>query len=81
MSGGKPVFVSEMYSPRARMSSGSVHSAASCPREETSFSSRFLDSDRAGQARMACWKDSGSIPHQGQDVVGFSSNQEGWAAR
>jgi len=69
ISGGKPVFVSEMDSPRARMRSGSVHSAASCPREETSFSSRFLASDRSGQARMACWKDSGSIPHRGQGVL------------
>jgi len=81
MSGGKPVFVSEMYSPRARMRSGSLHSSASCPREETSFSRRFLASDRAGQARMACWKESGSIPHRRQVILGSSSDQEGWAAR
>jgi len=63
------------------MRSGSVHSAASCPREETSLSSRFLASDWAGQARMACLKDYGSVPHQGQVVLGLLSNQEGWAAR
>jgi len=80
MSGGTPVFVTEMYSPRGRMRSRSVHSGASCLREETSFSCRFLDSDRARQVRMACWKDSGSIPHWGLVVLGFSSKQEGWAA-
>ena len=63
------------------MRSGSVHSAASCPREETSSSRRSLASDRGGQGSMACWKDSDSILHRGHVVSGFLSNQEGWAAR
>jgi len=81
MSGGKPVFVSEMYSPRAGLRPSLVHSGASCPREETPFSKRSLAPDRAGQVRRACWKDSGPIPPPGQVGLGFSANQEGWAAR
>jgi len=81
MSGGKPVFVSVMYSPSARMRRGSDHIVASCAREETSFSRRSRTRVRAGQVRMACWKDSGPFPHRGQVGSGFSSNDEGWAAR
>jgi len=81
MSGGKPVLVSGMYSPRARTTWSSVHSGASCSREETSFSLRSRTLERAGQVRMASSNDSGSIPHLGQVVSGFSSNKEGWAAR
>ena len=81
MSGGKLVFVSEMYSPGACMRSGSVQSVVPCSMEEGSFSRRSLARDRAGQARMACWKDSGRFPHRGQVVSGLSSNQESWAAR
>jgi len=81
MSGGKPVFVSVMYSPSARMRRESDNTVASCAREETSFSRRPQTRERAGQVRMACWKDSGSVPHRGQVGSGFSSNHEGWAAR
>jgi len=80
MSGGKPVFVSVMYSSKARTSWGSDHIAASCPREETSFSRRSQTRVRAGQLRMACWKDSGSVPQRGQVRSGSSSDHEGWAA-
>jgi len=48
MSGGEPVFVLEMYSPRACMRLSSVQSVASYPREETSFSKRFLAPDWEG---------------------------------
>jgi len=81
MSGGNPVLVSVMYSPRAPMRWGSVHRLASCPREETSSSRRFRALERAGQVRIACVKDSGLISHRGQVVSGFRSNQERWAAR
>jgi len=54
MSGGKPVFVSVIYSPSARMRRGSDHIIASCAREETSFSRRSRTRERAGQVRMAC---------------------------
>ena len=81
MSGGKPVLVTVMYSPRARMRWGSVHSGESCPREETTFGRRSRTHERAGQVSMAGWKDSGSVPQRGQVVSGFLSNQEGWAAR
>jgi len=81
MSGGKPVFVSVMYSPRACMRRGSDHIVASCAREETSFSRRSRARVRAGQVRMACWKDSGPVLHRGQVGSGFSSNHAGWAAR
>jgi len=65
MSGGKPVFVSDMYSPEARMRWGSVQSTALCPMEMTSFSRRFQGLTRAGQVRIASWKDSGPVPHRG----------------
>jgi len=81
MSGGKPVFVSVMYSPKGRKRWGSVHSVASRPREETSFSWRSRTLARAGQVRMACWNVSGSVLQLGQVGSGFSWNQEGWAAR
>ena len=81
MSGGKPVLVSVMYSPKARTSRGSVHSSASGPREETSFSRRSRALVRGGQVRMACQKVSISIPHRGQVGSGFSSNHEVCAAR
>jgi len=81
MSGGKPVLVSVMYSPKARMRVGSDHIAASCAREETSFSRRFRARVRAGQVRSACWKDSGPVSQRGQVGSGLSSDQEGWAAK
>jgi len=81
MSGGKPVFVCVMYSPRARMRVWSDHIGGSCAREETSFSRRFRTRVRAGQVRTACWKDSGPVSQRGQVGSGFSSDQEGWAAR
>jgi len=37
-----------MYTVRARMRSGSVHSAVPCSREETSFTSRSLARDAGG---------------------------------
>jgi len=54
MSGGKPVFVSVMYSPSARMRRGSDHVVPSYAREERSFSRRSRACPRAGQVRMAC---------------------------
>jgi len=54
MSGGKPVFVSVMYSLKPRKRVGSDHIGASCAREETSFSRRFRASVRAGSVRTAC---------------------------
>jgi len=81
MSGGKPLFVSVMYSPRARMRVGSDHIGASCATEETSFSRRFRARVRAGQVRTACWKDSGQVSQRGQVGSEFSSDQGGWAAR
>ena len=61
MSGGKPVLVVVMYSPRARIRCGSDHRLESWPREETSFSRRSRSLDRAGQERTACRNVSGSI--------------------
>jgi len=81
MSEGKPVLVSVMYSPKARMTRGSVHRSASGRREETSFSRRSRAMLRAGQVRMACAKVSRSVPHRGQVGSGFSSNHEVCAAR
>jgi len=81
MSGGKPVFVSVIYWPSARMRRGSDHIVASCAREQTSLSRRPRTRVRAGQVRMACWKDSGPVSHRGQVGSGFSSTHEGWAAR
>jgi len=63
MSGGKPVLVFVMYSPKARTRRGSVHRSASGPRDETSFSRRSRTLVRVGQVRMACVKVSGSVPH------------------
>jgi len=63
MSGGKPVLVSVMYSPRARMRRGFVHRWVSGPREDTSFSRRSRALDRAGQVSMACAKFSWSVRH------------------
>jgi len=77
MSGGKPVFVVVMYSPRARSRWGSVNKLASWPREETSFSRRSRSLVRAGQERMACWNVSGLVSHRGQVRLGSSSDQEG----
>jgi len=81
MSGGKLVFVSVMYAPSARMRRGSDHIVASGAREETSFSRRSRTRVRAGQVRMACWKDSAPASHRGQVGCGLSSNHEGWAAK
>jgi len=81
MSGGKPVFVSVMYLPKACMRWGLDHIATSCPREERAFSRPSRTRVRAGQVRMACWKDSGPVSHRGQVRSGFSSNHKGWAAR
>jgi len=81
MSGGKPVFVSVMYSPKARTRRGSVHRSASGPRDETSFSRRSCALVRAGQVRTACVKVSGSIPHRAQVGSGFLSNHEVCVAR
>jgi len=56
----------------------SDQSVASCSREETFFSRRFLTPDRVGQvSTMVCWKDSSPIPHRGHVVSRPSSNQEG----
>ena len=81
MSGRKPVFVSVMYSPRVRIRVGSDHIGASCAREETSFSRRFRTRVQAGQVRTVCRKESGPASQRGQVGSGFSSDQEGWAAR
>jgi len=71
MAGGKPVFVFVMYSPRARMRMGSDHIVPSPTREETSFSRSSRTRVRAGQVRMACWKDSGPVLHRGQVGLGL----------
>jgi len=63
------------------MRGGSNHVVASCAREEPSLSRRSWTGVQAGQERMACWKDSGPVPHRGQVGSMSSSNQEGWAAR
>ena len=63
MSGGKPVFVSVIYWPKAGMRRGSVHRWAFGLREEMSFSRRSQTLVRAGQVRVACMKVSGSVPH------------------
>jgi len=81
MSGGKPVSLSVMCSPKAHLRWGSVHNLASLRREETSFSRRARTLAQAGPGRMACWNVSGPVPRRGQVRSGFSSNQEGWAAR
>jgi len=81
ISGGKPLFVSVIYSPKARMRWGSVHLVASCPREETPCSRGSRALARAGQVRMTCCKVAGPVLQRGQVRSGFSSNQEGWAAR
>jgi len=47
----------------------------------TSCSKRPRARERAGQWRMACWKNSGSSPQRGEVGSGFSSNKDGWAAR
>jgi len=77
MSGGKPVFVSEMYSPSGHMRLGSDQSAALCLPEETFFSTSLLAPDRAGQVRMACWKDSGPILHWDMLCRGFRRTRRG----
>ena len=81
ISGGKPVFVSVIYSPKAGIRWGSVHNVALHPREETSFSRRSQTLARAGHVRMACWNVSGPVPHRGHVGFGSSSNHEGWAAK
>ena len=81
MSRGESLVVSVMYSLRAPMRWGLVHSVASRPREETSFSRRSGTIARAQQARMACWNVSGPVPQQGQVRSGFSSKEEGSVAR
>jgi len=63
MSEGNPVFVSVMYSPKARVRRSSVHRSASGPREEKCFSRRSQTLVRAGHERMACVKVSGSVLH------------------
>jgi len=78
---GNPVFVSVMYSPRARTRRGSVHRSASGPREETSFCRRSRTLVRAGQVRMAWVKVSDSSSHRGQVGSGFALNHEVCAAR
>jgi len=77
MSRGKPVGVSVIYSPSARLRRGSDHVFASCTREETSFSRTSRFRLRAGQVRIACWKDSGLVSHGGQVGSGSSSDHEG----
>jgi len=81
MSGGNPVLVCVMYSPKARTRRGSVHRLASGPRDETSFTRRSRALFRAGKVRTAWVKVSGSIPHRWQVGSGFSSNHELCAAR
>ena len=67
-SGGKPGFVCEMYWPRACTRLGSVYRGASCPREETQFSSKSRSLAQAEQIRMTGSNDSGSVPQWGQDI-------------
>jgi len=81
MSGGKPVFVSVICSPSARMRRGSDHVVASYAREETSFSRWSRARWVVRQVRMACVKVSGSTPHRGQVGSGLSSNHKVCAAR
>jgi len=81
MSGGKPVLVLVMYSPKARIRWGSDDIVALCPREESSFSRSSRTLARAWQVRMACWKVSGPVSQRGHVRSGFSWNHEGWAAK
>ena len=81
MSGGKPVSGSGMYSPNTHIRCDSNHIVPSCPREEMSCSRTSRTRVRAGQVRVVSWKDSGPVSHRGQVGCGFSSNQEGSAAR
>jgi len=77
----KPVLVLVMYWRRAFMRGGSVHMGLSTSTLSTSFERRFRACEQAGQGRMPCWNVPWSVPHRGQVVLGFSSNQEGWAAK
>ena len=52
ISGGKPVFLSVMNSPRACMRWAVVHGGAPCPMEQTSFSRMSRALVRAAQVRM-----------------------------
>jgi len=81
MSGGKPVFVSVIDSPKARSRWRLVPRLAPHQKEETFVSQRFRILARAGQVSMAYWKVSGSVLHRGQVRSRSSSNQEGSAAR
>jgi len=71
MSGGKPVLVSVMYSPKARMRRGSEQVVVSGAREETPVSRTSRTREQAGHVSMACWKDSGRVSHRGQVGSGF----------
>ena len=61
MSSGKPVLVSEMYWPRARIRRGADDRGVPDLKEETSCSRRFWALERVGQLRMACLQDSCSV--------------------
>jgi len=74
---GKLVFVSVMYSTKARKRWGLLPKAASHRKEETSFSRRSLTRALAGDVRMPGWNVSGLVRHQRQVGFGSSSNHEG----
>ena len=81
MSGGKPVRVAVINWPSACVSVACDHRGLSSPSDVTSPSRRVLSRALSGQLRMACWKVSGAEPHRGHVVSGWSSHQEGCAAR
>ena len=81
MSGGKPVCVVVIYWPSACVDVACVQMGLSLSSDVTSPSRRVLSRALSGQTRMACSKISGAEPHQGHVVSGWSSYQEGCAAR
>ena len=81
ISGGKPVLVVERYWLKAWRSSVLCHKGLSAFSDWAGFRYRLLRSDLAGQWTMACSRDSSSERQRGQEGLGTSDRQEGWAAR
>ena len=66
-----------IYSCKARIRCGSVHSMASSPRQETSFIWWSWALAQAGQVRMACWSISGPVLQGGAGQVGVLAGPGG----
>ena len=81
ISGRKPLLVLVMYWPSTFRRGDSDWTWLSVSILLTSFSRRSWAHERAGQSRIACLNVSWSVPHLRQVSAGFSSTQEGWAAR